>query len=108
MRVPPPGPWSPQNLTGWRVEFTAKYHFGDPDKQAVFSLNNASKGGIVLVNPPTVGKVAVTMPAIGTRAFPDGLVVLAWDLQCVDPSGNVRTVAAGPLGVFPNVTNSLT
>lgn len=103
----PPAGFAVQNLTGFHVEFTAKYHFGDPDNQAVMRLDNQTLGGVTLTNA-TIGQLVVTTPAISTRGFPDGTVVLVWDLQVVDTAGNVSTVAAGTLAVYPDATNAIT
>ena len=95
---------APVNLTGWRVIFTAKYELPDWDNMAVAQLDNEMIGGVV--TPDTGGAVQVTMPAQATMCFADGATRLVYDVECIDPSGNVHTPETGKLVVHPDVTRA--
>jgi hypothetical protein len=54
------------------------------------------------ITPPNA--ITVTLAAADSAALP-GLV--GWDLQLTFPDGSVRTVAAGPITVTADVTDSV-
>jgi len=101
-----PNGFAALNLTGWRVWFTAKYHYPDPDSSAVMQLDNAALGGVVIVTPAT-GILVATTPPIATRLFPDSEIALVCDLQGKDGSGLIRTFDSGILVVSPDVTSAI-
>jgi hypothetical protein len=99
---PQPYNTAPVNLTGWRVIFTAKYEVPDWDNQAVAQLDNETLGGVVATG--VVGTTSVTMPPTATVGFADTATTLVYDLQGIDPSGNVHTFETGRLRVRADVT----
>lgn len=101
----PPGA-VPQDLTGYHVQFTAKYFDPDPDNKAVFLLDNQGLGGVTILDV-TLGKVQAVGQPIATIAFPDGDVPLVYDVQLVDGGGVVTTVETGTLTVSPDVTRAI-
>jgi hypothetical protein len=101
-----PSGFAALNLTGWRVWFTVKYHYPDPDQSAVMQLDNLSLGGIVIATPAT-GVLVATTPPIATRLFPDSDMALVCDLQGKDASANIRTFDSGILVVSPDITNAI-
>jgi hypothetical protein len=105
-RLPPPG-MQPANLTGFTVWFTAKPETALPDAQAVFALDSATLGGVVLTTA-AVGIFTVTGSSLATIGFPDGPVRLRYDVQIKDTSGNVFTIETGRMVVTPDVTRSTT
>ena len=104
--APPGTPTPPQNITGWFMWFTAKFHASDADSQAVSQVTSAPLGGIVFVDALS-GRAEITMPAIATRSFPDGPVALIYDVQTKDLLGRISTVDAGTLTVNPDATRAI-
>lgn len=102
---PFPPSFAPQNITGWRIVATTKFHVQDPDSQAVWQGDNAALGSIVLTEP-LVGKFVATQPALATRSFPDGPVVLVYDIKGKNatPPTWTETLEEGTLTVEPSVT----
>jgi len=103
--MPPPG-YVPADITAFKVWFTAKYNVVDQDPQAVSQLDNQLLGGVVVSNA-TTGQYNVTMPPLVTRNFPDGDVVLVYDVQIEDASMRIFTVESGTLTVVPDVTRAI-
>jgi hypothetical protein len=103
---PPGTPTPPQDVTGWFFWFTAKYQVQDADSAAVSQLTSGLSGGITFIQP-TIGRVRCIMPAVATRSFPDGPVVLAYDVQGQDLLGNISTVEIGTITVNPDVTRAI-
>lgn len=103
---PEDSPTPPQDITGWKMWFTAKNQFPDPDRAAVVQLDNASIGGIAFIQP-TNGLAEVTMSPLATYGFADGPVTLVYDVQVKDLSGRLTTVEQGTLTVYPDVTRAL-
>jgi hypothetical protein len=104
------GPTS-QNVTGWLFWCTLKRTVSDPDQLAVAQVtstptSNPAGGGIVFLNAPA-GIIQVTIPAIATRGFPDGVVRLVGDVQGKDTFGNIWTVERFELDVEPDVTSTI-
>jgi hypothetical protein len=102
----PPG-YAPANITGWRVEYTAKYYVQDPDNQAVWQGDNETLGGIVLTEA-LIGKFTITQPGSTTAQFPDGPVALVTDVKAKNVASTpvTTTVDSGTLTVLPSVTRA--
>ena len=100
----PPGS-VPQDLTGFRIWFTAKTTYVDPDLRAVAQLDNLAIGGVTVTNA-VQGIAIVNMPAIKTAGFPDAAVMLYYDIQTKDGAGNIKTTENGSVTVFPDVTRA--
>jgi hypothetical protein len=99
------------DLTGWFLWCTVKRTVSDPDQLAVAAVTTTPTsiplgGGIAWV-ARTAGQALVTVPALATRAFPDGVVRLVYDVQGQDPSGNLFTFDEGDILVRPDVTNAI-
>jgi hypothetical protein len=100
--LPPPNA-VPLDLAGARMVFTAKSYDTQFDQQAIWQLDNAALGGVV-VTSAAGGAFTVTAPPIRTYAFADGPVELVFDLQVVLASGRVATIEAGTITIVPDVT----
>ncbi len=92
-------------ITGYTMWFTAKWYYTDPDNRAVSQLTNATAA--ITFTEATTGKALVTMPALATRAFPDGPVTLVYDVQVMDTDGNISTTEAGTILVTPDCTRAI-
>lgn len=103
--VTPPPNAVPLNLTGGKVTFTAKYYDTDFDQNAVWQLDTALLGGVVITSA-VGGKISVTGAPIKSYAFPDGPVNLVFDIQVI-LAGRVTTVEAGTLTVYPDITRAI-
>src|ERR1700690_3777028 len=79
-------PGTPQNITGWFVWFTAKYHRDDADTAAVIAVTTLS--GIIFTNP-TMGQIQITDPAASTSGLPTANVPLYYDVQVKDLLGTI-------------------
>lgn len=101
---PPGAQGGPLNITGYSMWFTAKYHTADPDQQAV-TQQTVTGGGIVFTNA-LQGMAEITVPALATFGFPDGVTKLVYDVQIKDLQGRISTVEVGTLSVYPDVTNA--
>jgi len=88
-------------LIGAQVWFTAKYNYSDPDALAVFQKTIGS--GIAVTDPVKGLMTMVILPA-DTAGVASVKVILVYDIQIEDFSGNVYTVASGNLIVVPDVT----
>ena len=99
------------DLTGWFLWCTVKCTVSDPDQLSVAQVTSTPTsvpaGGGVTWALRTAGQATVTVPAIATRAFPDGLVRLVYDVQGQDPTGNLFTFEEGDVLVRPDVTNAI-
>ncbi len=104
----PGSPPVPTNITGWMAWFTLKRTVVDPDRFAVCQLTPTPTGqGGIAFTQPLIGWLEVTMNSIVTRGFPDGNVVLPYDIQVRDLTGNQFTVEKGVLVVMPDVTAAI-
>lgn len=105
--LPPSVPVVPvaQNITGWTMWFTLKNNFQDPDSVAVSQLKSGGAGITFL--QPLIGLAQVNMPAQATVGFPDAPVVLFYDVQAKDLSGNIYTVETGTVTVNPDLTRAV-
>lgn len=92
------------DLTDCSLWFTAKYKYTDDDDDAVFQKTLGD--GITVTSAPQ-GLAAIVISPTDTDALSLIKTVLFWDLQLVDDSGNVYTIASGNLIVNPDVTQSI-
>jgi len=98
---------TPINLSGWSLWFTGKNNILDADGSAVFQKETGS--GIVVTDAAS-GEATITLaPAdtdslMGTGSATS--VDLFCDLQGVDGSGNVATLATGKLTVLAEITRT--
>jgi hypothetical protein len=92
------------NLTGCTVWFTVKNQYSDPDNQSVFQ-KSTTNGGITITDAPN-GLCQVTIANADTSGEPDTKVMLLWDCQVKDASGNIYTVNSGNLIILPDVTKT--
>lgn len=97
----------PVNITGYKIYFTVKRYLTDPDAYAVFQSNSADLTTNVTITDALNGKATCKMPASKTVNFPDGLVVLLYDVTAIDLSGNVSTVDSGTVTIVPDVTRAV-
>lgn len=96
---------NPVNLTGCDLKMTAKWNPYDSDVQAVFQIGIGS--GITITSA-TLGTFHVKIAHALTESLPIHTVYLPYDIQLVDPAGNIRTLTLGTLKVVPDITLSLT
>ncbi len=96
----------PIDLTGGRMWFTAKKNYIDPDSLA--PMRGDTVGGEVVFTNPTNGQARVTIGPTATLLFPDGDVLLVFDVQFKSVAGIVTTVDAGTIRVRPDVTRGYT
>jgi hypothetical protein len=94
------------DITGHTIMVTVKHYIPDPDAAAVWTLDNATAGGVTLVDP-TKGKFTVLGSATPTLQYPDGDTRLPYDVQDVDASGVVSTVEIGEITIMADVTRRL-
>lgn len=97
----------PVNITGWKVWFTAKRTYVEPDNVAVMRHDSDALGGVTITDAVN-GKVRVVTSPNATAGFPDGPVKLVYDLQTKDLANNIFTVETGTLTVLPDVTRATT
>lgn len=94
---------TPLNITGYTLWFTAKYVVADADP-GVFQKTTTA-GGITITN--AAGGIA-TVSLVPTDTSSLAGVVLLWDLQGKDPSGNITTLASGTLTITADITRAIT
>jgi len=101
---------APQNLTGWFLQFTAKYQYADQDNQAVAISKTTGVFPNIITLPmgPATGIAQVSVGPLNTITLGDGLTRLVYDVQTIDPFGNVATVEEGKWIVRPDVTRATT
>ena len=87
------------NLTGCSLTFTAKIKY--TDTSAVFQK---TIGNGITVTTPTSGLVTIVISPSDTLSLSNAKQMLVYDLEAVDGSGNVYTLASGNLIVYPKVT----
>jgi hypothetical protein len=100
---------SPQNLTGWFLQFTLKRWFPDQDPQAlaVSKSTGVAPNVIVFPNGLSAGLVQVSSGPSNTLTLGDGIVRGVYDIQGIDPSGNVTTLEIGRMRIMPDVTRAI-
>ena len=91
-------------VTGWTFWMTAKYDPGDTDASAVFQKLPASFSITTPGNAATPAVVTCTLAPADTASLPGYQVVLSYDVQAKDTSGNIFTVDSGTLTVSADVT----
>jgi hypothetical protein len=92
------------DLTGASIRFTAKRRATDVDLEAVIAKTSAVAGGIVVTN--ALGGIArVDIVPADTEDL-TASARLIWDLQAVDGTGKVRTLADGTLIVHADVSRT--
>lgn len=95
----------PVDLTGGTLRFTVKTAAYAPDSQALAILTSPSR---IAISTPTMGGpatwtlAAADLPALALPLY--NTMILVWDLQFTDASGNVQTVDSGQLQVTPDVS----
>jgi hypothetical protein len=99
---------TPYNLSGVTIWFTAKPTPAEQDVDAPIRLDNADLGGVTVISPAAGGTFSATAPPVATVSFPDGDVVLEYDVQIQDTMGNLFTVEKGNLTVVADITRALT
>ncbi len=105
-----PSTGAPLDLTGAKIWFTAKNNYVDPDIRAVIALDSdtvSGNGAVTILTPATSGQARIDINPIATRAQPDGVVKLVYDVQVKDAAGFVTTVENGTLTIIPDVTRSI-
>jgi hypothetical protein len=90
---------SVQDVTGWAFAFTVKEDIDDDIADAKFQKTSGG-GGIVLTTPAS-GIIDVTVAHGDTNALAGKYT---YDLQGIDGSGNIRTVASARFVVRKDVT----
>ena len=94
---PPPANTAPQNLTGWFLQFTAKYQTADQDNQAVAISKTTGVSPNIITFPfgITTGIAQVSAGPLNTITLGDGKTRLVYDVVAIDPSGNKTQVERG-------------
>jgi hypothetical protein len=105
---PPPASSAPQNLTGWFLACMVKKQFADTDALAVAVSKTTGVAPNIITFPfgAAAGIIQVSIGPLNTITLGDGITRLVYDIQCIDPSGNVTTVERGRLNVRPDVTRA--
>lgn len=100
---------SPLNLTGCKIWFTCKGNVALPDNQSTIALDTVlvSGNGSVTITDAPRGLATVVVYPIATRALPDGPVVLQYDIQIKQGTGELSTIEFGTVTVFPDVTRAI-
>jgi hypothetical protein len=103
---PPYGSWAPVTLAGgYVVTMTCKYQVEDQDVNAVFQIDSATLGGIVLTSS---NYFSATAPALDNVTFADGVTRLIFDARLKTPTGGVFTLDEGFVVVPPTATRAIT
>ena len=102
----PPARTAPQNITGWTGYCTLKRHEQDADAAAVYQATSLVGGGMVYPSPAS-GVLQVTVPPSATYQMADGELSVYYDIQLIDPSGNVWTVEDGVFEVEADITRAI-
>ena len=99
---------SPQDCTGWFVQFTAKRQYADQDAQAVATSKTTGTAPNIITFPQgvTTGLAQISVGPLNTITLGDGPTRLVYDVQVIDPVGNVTTVEEGIWTVRPDVTRA--
>lgn len=91
----------PVDITGAQFRMTGKYRVQDADSAAVFTL--FSPDNITIVTP-LEGTIQVTIPPSATLSLGPRNYHLFYDLQMRASGGDVYTICAGRINVFPDVS----
>lgn len=81
---------------------TAKWAYSDSDSGFVFQLAS-NTSGITITSAPQ-GQILVTISKFETASLPSRPVDLVYDIQFINSSSEVSTVASGIITVVPDVT----
>jgi hypothetical protein len=94
------------DLSGADLRFTAKRDVTDADVDAVITktLTGAVSDGITIVTA-VEGLARIDIDDTDTDALTRG-TLLVWDLQVVDSTDKVRTVASGTLRIIVDVSRT--
>lgn len=92
---------APQDLSGGRLLFTAKWDY--KDTSAVITRSSDPSDGILFTSP-TTGEWEMTILPAQTAGLPNVTLRLVYDLQFTDAAGAVSTVMRGPLVILPDVS----
>jgi hypothetical protein len=91
------------DLTGLSLAFTAKYHIRDGDVDALFQKWTPTD---IDIPTGTDGMATVDVLAADTDSLPY-TTVLYWDLQLIDGTSAIQTLAKGRLVVNADVTRAI-
>jgi hypothetical protein len=86
----------PVDITGWKVYFTVKKHYADPDEDAIF------KKDVIEHTDPTQGKTEISLTTEETSAAALGNYY--YDVQIKDNSDKFQTLVSGRFRIQPQVT----
>jgi len=87
------------NITGATFLFTVKWNITDAG-----SIFTASLGDGIVVNSAINGIIDITFASAKTASLPAYKIILPYDLQMTETSGDVSTVLRGSLIIDPDVT----
>ena len=85
-----------ENITGWKVYFTVKYHDTDSDDDAVIKCD------VTEHTDPTNGKTLIFLTNGETGGLVPGKYV--FDIQIKKADGTVKTIMKGKVKVIQDVT----
>jgi hypothetical protein len=97
------------DIAGWTFWFTAKVAVPLPDQQAQIAQDNIGPGGNggITITDAAAGELLVQVQPIVTRAYPDGPVLLDYDVQAQDPLGVITTLETRKMIVLPDITRAI-
>jgi hypothetical protein len=100
----------PQNLTGWFLQFTAKYQTSDLDSQAVAVSKTTGTTPNVITFPrgAAAGLALVSVGPLNTITLADGPTRLTYDVIAIDGSGNRYTLERGVWTIRAGATRATT
>ena len=93
------------DLTGSKAWWTAKNNVVVQDNEAVFQRTSTPANGIVFTDA-VQGKLRVTIDPANTRAMPDQVTALVYDLQIQTPAGAIVTLEMGTMVIVPDITRA--
>lgn len=93
---------APVNLTGVKMWFTLKDDRNDPDSEALIQVNNIDDPSQVYYTQPTAGRAQIALLPGDTVALVDN--AFYYDIQILETSGAVTTIANGILHLENDVT----
>jgi len=93
----------PLDLTGTALQFTVKRRVADPDDDAVIVK---TIGAGITITDEAAGEAEVVFDAADTDTLPTG-PHYRWDIQVIDDTGKVRTVAAGRFVIRADITRTV-
>lgn len=93
---------APVNLGGAKMWFTAKLNIEDTDAQAKIKLDSATNPTQVIFTQALQGRAQVILRPVDTNTLVED--ALYYDIQIVEQSGVVTTIASGVLHLEDQVT----